>query len=77
MPKFTISKTGKKSEVVAYLNDLEGPATDAPEYAYHCHAKQHAIDFVSRAQPSSEISISISGGAEDGKASVQLSMTEG
>lgn len=74
---FTISKSGKLDEVRSYLDQLEGPPTDSPDYPGHCHAKQHALDFISRANPSAELSISISGDTRDGKRHVSVSMVEG
>lgn len=60
---FSISHTGRKSVVEEELRALEGPPTDSPVYAHHCHAMQHAIDFVSRCGPNEEITISVSGTA--------------
>lgn len=61
MQDFSISMSGTKAEVVAQLNALEGPPTDSPVYAHHCHAKQHTIDFVSRLDPSQSCSVSVNG----------------
>lgn len=74
---FTISTSGTKAEVTAKLNELESPPTDHADYAGHCHAKQHAIDFVSRAQDGASLTISISGNTEGGKRYVSASMSEG
>lgn len=76
MAEFTISIEGTKAQCVEALNDMKHPATDEPQYADHAHAKQHCIDFVSRAQPGSNLSLQVSGGRVGGKSHVQLSFVE-
>lgn len=76
MASLTVS--GTKAEVVDKLNAMESPATDDPHYADFCHMKQHAIDFVSRVEPGSSVSISGSTGRDgDGKRYTSISLTEG